>query len=132
MLKKTIGVAVAALAAGCATIQLSSAGAMKDGERLLAIQNDGYMLLGVVPLASGSLIRLPTVRSGKSTHPVFFANHADTQHLYAMALKVAERENCDLKDVEFIDNSTQLDLTCAYGLVTHDDVAVSAVLVPRK
>lgn len=132
-MKKLMMTAVlAALALGCGTVRLSSPGSMDGGERLLVIQNDGYMLLGVVPLASGRMTGEPAASCRFSTPAALFSNHADTRRLYAMAVKIAERERCDLRDVEFIDNSTQLDFSCAYGIVTHDDVALSAVLVPRR
>lgn len=131
MKKLIFGLALAAVFAGCATVTLSEKGSMAGGERLLVIQNDGYMLLGTVPLASG---RLSWNVNGKSVnrYPALFSNNADTQHLYSMAMKVADRENCDLKDVVFIDNSSLLDFNSCYGLITCDDVAISAVLVPRK
>lgn len=131
MIKKTLGVVLAALLAGCATVEMSNVGAMDGGKRMLVIQNDGYMLLGTVPIVSGRL-EWDKVRNKPDRYPTLFANNADTQHLYAMAQKIAERENCDLEDVTYFDNSSMLDFSSMYGLVTYDDVAISAVLVPRK
>ncbi len=117
--------------AGCATVEMSSAGAMKGGDRLLVIQNDGYELLGILPLWSGNLTwneKLQCV----DREVAFFRNHSDTQHLYEMAKRIAEHENCDLVDVTFVDNYLGLNPQSFYGALVNSDTAISAVLRPRK
>lgn len=132
MLKRMLIGAAIALTAGCATVELSSPGSMQNGERLLVIQNDGYELFGFLPLGSGALDWSSKGAGRVITGTAMFSNRSDTRHLYSMAIKVAERENCDLKDVVFIDNTDMVNLSRCYGLVFYDDVAISAVLVPRK
>ena len=62
----------------------------------------------------------------------FFENQADATHLWEAARRIAERGNCDLVDVTFIDNDRAWDLRTLYGMVKVSDVAISAVLRPRK
>jgi len=116
--------------AGCATVEMSSPGALADGDRLLVIQNDGYELFWLLPLWSGRL-------AWNEKHQCvdrkvqFFTNNSDTQHLYAMARKIAERENCELVGVTFIDNYKGLEPFFLYGAIKSNDTALSAILRPR-
>ncbi len=126
-------IAACALAAltGCATVELSSAGKMKGGDRLLVIQNDGYELFWCIPLWSGRLT-WNAAKNDIDASTVFFRNDSNTQRLYEMAMRVAERENCELVDVTFIDNFRALDPSTCYGAVKSCDTAISAVLRPRQ
>jgi len=121
----------AVLLGGCANVQLSSIGSLPDRDRLLVVQNDGYMLVGVLPLASGSLTWNAAEKEASIT-PVFFSNNTEIRHLYDVALRVAERENCELVNPTIIDNSAGLDPARLYGLITFNDVTLSAVLRPKK
>lgn len=124
--------ALAALAvAGCATVEISSVGSMKGSDRLLVIQNDGYELFWLLPLWSGDLT-WDAEGDRVSRSVAFFENQADATHLWEAARRIAERGNCDLVDVTFIDNDRAWDLQTLYGMVKVSDVAISAVLRPRK
>lgn len=130
MKRMVVACALAALA-GCATVEMSSVGKMDRGERLLVIQSNGYELLWFIPIGSGKL----TWNAQKNDVDASFApfqNNADTRHLYEMARRIAERENCDLVGVTFIDNFSALDPSAFYGAVKCFDTAISAVLRPRK
>jgi len=128
--KMTVAGALALVCAGCATVEMSTVGNMAGRDRLLVIQNDGYELLWILPLWSGNL-EWNNARNDVDVSPVPFKNHADVNRLYSMARKIAERENCDLVDLKFIDSSRILDLTNFYGALKADDVAISAVLRPK-
>jgi len=129
-MKRLIGFCGLIALVGCSTVELSSNGSMDDGKRLLVIQAKAFQVVRKVPLFSGGLTW--DVEDKKvSRTPVFFDDEADTQHLYVMAKKIAERENCDLEDVTFIDNYWDVDPTLLHGLFTASDIAISAVLCPR-
>jgi len=131
MKRLIVALMLAVASAGCATVEMSSVGSMKNGDRLLSIQNDGYELLWFIPLWSG-LLEWDAKTNDVDCAPALFRNHADTQHLYEMAHKIAERENCELVDVTFIEKYAGLDIRNFYGLVRSSDVLISAVLRPRK
>jgi len=131
MRKLVFALLLAVVSAGCATVEMSSVGSMKNGDRLLSIQNDGYELLWFIPLWSG-LLEWDAEDNDVDCSPALFRNHADTQHLYEMAHRIAERENCELVDVTFIDKYAGLDFRNLYGLIKANDVLISAVLRPRK
>ncbi|MGN0833686.1 MAG: hypothetical protein ACI4RD_08595 [Kiritimatiellia bacterium] len=130
-MRKMLFALFALAVAGCATVEISSVGSMRGGDRLLVIQNDGYELLWLLPLWSGDL-SWDAERNDVSRRPALFANHADVRHLWAAARRIAEREHCDLVDVTFIDNYRALELSMLYGTVKASDLAISAVLRPRK
>lgn len=129
-MKMMLSTCALAVFAGCATVEMTKDGALPNGDRLLVIQNDGYELLRCVPLWSGELTWNEKERQ-VSKNPAFFSNQSDTQHLYEMAKKIAEREGCDLVDVTFIDNYQALKLENLYGLIQANDTAISAVLRKR-
>jgi len=131
-IKTLLAVGLLALGvAGCATVELTSPDAIGNGDRLLVIQCDGYEILDLIPLWSGCLewdarMRMPV------EGPALFGRHSNTQHLLQLARKIAERENCELVNVTFIDNYIGLNPHNIYGLITNRDTAISAVLRPRK
>jgi len=122
---------LAGVVTGCSTVEMTSAGAMKNGDRLLVIQNDGYELLWTIPLWSGGMTWDAKTKTVDCS-PALFRNLADTQHLYEMAQKVAERENCDLVNVTFVDNYLGLNPNNLYGAIKSSEVTASAILRPRK
>jgi len=129
-MKELLSVFGLIMLAGCASVELSSNGSLPNGDRLLVIQNNGYELLRTIPLGSGDL-SWNARKQCVNAEPALFQNNSDTQHLYAMAIKIAERENCDLVDVTFIDNYEALNPNNIYGLVQANDTAISAILRPR-
>lgn len=130
-MKKLIGFCGLLALVGCSTVEMSSTGSMDDGKRLLVIQAKSYQIARAVPLFSNGLT-WDAEDNKVSRTPVFFSDEADTQHLYDMAKKIAQRENCNLGDVTFIDNYWALDPSLLYGLISSSDVAISAVLIPRQ
>lgn len=126
-----VAMGLASAMVGCATVEMTSAGSMKNGDRLLVLQNDGYELLWCIPLWSGAMTWDEKSKSVEYT-PVFFKNNADTQHLYVAAKRVADNENCDLVNVTFVDNYLALNLSNCYGAIKVNEVTISAILRPRS
>jgi len=117
------------LLAGCATVEMSSA-SVNNGERLLVIRDKGYSFAHLFTLWSGNLT-WDAKRQKVNRKVKFFKNHADSAHVYAMAEKIAQRENCELVDVAFANNYNGINPDNLYGLIFIYDMSVSALLRPN-
>lgn len=117
---------VLALLSGCATVEMSSSGAMTQSERQLVLQSNGYALANLIPICSGTV---NVDAKGKPTGSIaLFQERTTTSELYAKAQAVAKAQNCELTNVVFTDNYQGIDAANFYGLFTVYDVTLSAVL----
>jgi len=131
-LKSLMLVAVlAAMFAGCTTVEMSSTGAMKDGKRMLVIRNNTYDVLALIPLLTGAAAWDEKAKDIDVT-PRIFMDRTKADRLYELAKKVAQRENCSLEDVVYHDSYRGLELDKLYGLLFTKDVSISVVLKPNK
>ena len=140
-----LAMSLAAMISGCATVNYSSHGALKNvtvegskdaaAGQMVAITTSGYYMLWTIPLASGDLRWDPAageIKGGTS----LFSDQVGYSELQDALHKIAERRNCDLAEVYF-DNSD-----CSYADVSYagligaffgsSHMNVSAILVPRK
>jgi len=124
-----LALAMAGLA-GCATVEITSDGKLQRHDRLLVINGEGYELVGLVPLGSSRLEWDESVND-VDRMPMAFENHADSQHVYELARRIALRDNCELVNLTIIDNYSASDPNRCWGLITCDDVTLSAILRKR-
>lgn len=129
-LTKLIGLAILpAVCAGCATVEMSSSGVMKNGERQVVVRASNYSACWLIPLCSSDLRwndRFQEVEAGF----IPFTSNATVENLYAALKHIAERENCDLADVTVLDDASP-DLATAWNILTAGEAQVSATLRPR-
>ena len=142
---RILAAAVAAIAAGCATVNYSSPGALegvtvkgiegKQAQQQVVINTIGYYLLWTVPLASGDLRWDPETKTIKGGF-VFFSDQVGVDELQTALLKIAETRNCDLADVHYSDSDTSFAGASDVGLIGalfgSSQMGVSALLVPRN
>ena len=152
MKHKTMKLAVAGVAAilaamvtGCATVEYSSPGKLKnvsvkgapgaEAGRHVAITTSGYYMLWCIPLASGDLRWDDETREIKGGFS-FFSDQVSFQDLQTALQKIAETRNCNLADVNFHDSdSFYADVSYAGivgSLFGSSQMGVSAILVPRE
>ena len=138
-------VLLAAMMAGCATVEYSSPGMLRnvtvkgaDGAetgQVVSITTSGYYMLWTIPLVSGDLrwnAETQEIYGGTS----FFQDQVGFNELQDALLKIAETRNCDLADVSFGDSDNSY-AGVSYGgaigtLFGSSHMGVSAILVPRK
>ena len=122
---KAAALLAAALAAGCAHVDISSPnslsglkviGSPTQADRQVVVRNSGIHVLWWFPLASGDM------RWDDETNDIkggtdFFDNHCSPSDCMNVLEKIAERENCDLVDVYFTDmTKSGFDVTSFSGL----------------
>ena len=139
-------VALAAMAAGCATEHYSTPGKLdgvavkgiegRQARQMVVVSTIGYYLMWTIPLVSGDLEWNPATRSiyGGFT---LFSDQVGIDELQTVLLKIAESRNCDLADVHYVDSdSTYAGATDLSGLIGFlfgsSQMSVSALLVPRN
>ena len=142
-----VGVAAlfAAMAAGCATVEYSSPGMLRnvsvkgvqgaESGQVVTITTSGYYMFWTIPLVSGDLrwdAETQEICGGTS----FFRDQVGFNELQDALLKIAETRNCDLADVYFSDSDSSY-AGVSYGgaigaLFGSSHMGVSAILVPRK
>lgn len=135
----------AALLAGCATVNYSSPGMLRnvsvDGAKeakagqVVAITTSGYYMFWALPLASGDLRWNPEtgeVHGGTS----FFQDQVSFAELQEALHKIADHRNCDLAEVYFNDSDNSYAGVSYEGAIGaffgSSHMSVSAVLVPRQ
>ena len=139
-----LAMSLAAMISGCATVNYSSHGALKNvtvegskdaaAGQMVAITTSGYYMFWTIPIASGDLRWDPAAGEIKGG-TTFFRDQVGFQELQDALHKIAERRNCDLAEVYFTDSD------CSYADVSYagligalfgsSHMSVSAVLVPR-
>ena len=136
---------LAALFAGCATVEYSSPGKLgnmsvkgakgAEAGQVVTITTSGYYMFWTIPLVSGDLEwdnEKNDIKGGTS----FFSDQVGFNELQDALLKIAEVRDCDLADVSFCD-SDQTYAGVSYGgaigtCFGSSQMGVSAILVPRK
>ncbi len=134
----------AALLTGCASVNVSSPGSLKNVSikgakgsergRLVTISTSGFYMFWSLPIVSGDLRWDPetqTIRGGTS----LFRDQVGYNELQDALLKIAESRNCDLAEVYFNDSDNSYAGASYSGAVGtmfgSSHMSVSAVLVPR-
>jgi len=134
----------AAMVTGCATVEYSSPGRLKnvsvkgapgaEAGRHVAITTSGYNLFWCIPLVSGDLGWDGTKREIKGS-PSFFTDQVGFQELQTALQKIADTRNCDLADVSFHDSDGFYADASWGGLIGmffgSSQMGVSAILIPR-
>ena len=134
-----LAAALAAMAAGCASVSYSSPDALdgvtvkglegKPAGQQVVIRTTGYYVLWTIPLVSGDLRWNPKTKSINGGFSLF-DDQVGVNNLQEVLLKIAESRNCDLADVHFNDSDTFYDgMSSLFG---SSDMSVSALLVPRN
>ena len=145
MKKLFAGIALAALAAGCNTVVISSPGTLRGidvngaggrADRVIAISNEGYFLFHCLPIVSGSVEWVPSERR-VSEGSEFFSNQLAGDKMMDAMCRYADSMNCDLVDIVVIDKNE-----CPLGvlsiqewistLIAYRDITYSGVLCPRN
>ncbi len=140
----TLALAMAMLT-GCASVSLSSPGIMEGidvkgaggpVDRVAVINNCGLYLLWSLTVGTGD------VRWNPKTQDInggcaMFKDFSNMHNIYEALNRIAERENCELVDVVFLDGSDSSMSLFSYsglaaGLIGVNDITVSAVLRPKK
>lgn len=135
----------AALLAGCATVNYSSPGTLKnvtvdgvksaESRQVVAITTSGYYMFWAIPLVSGDL------RWNRETGEIqggtaFFQDQVGFSELQEALHKIAEHRNCDLAEVYFNDSDNSYAGVSYEGAIGaffgSSHMSVSAVLVPRQ
>lgn len=139
-----LAAAFAAIAAGCATVNYSSPGALegislkgvegRQAVQQVVINTSGYYVLWTLPLASGDL----RWNDGKQTingGTTLFRDQVTVEALQSALLKIAETRNCDLADVHIADADTSYAGSTGFPLISwifgSSQMCMSALLVPR-
>ena len=139
------GLALAAIAAGCNTVVISSPGSLRgidvngaDGraDRVLSISNEGYFLFHCLPIFTGSMRWNPVEKRIRNDFE-FFSNHLAGDKMMAAMCRYADSLDCDLVDIVVIDKND-----CPLGLmgiqdwintlIAYRDITYSGVLCPRR
>jgi len=139
------GLALAALAAGCNSVIVSSPGSLRGvdvngangrADRVISISNEGYFLFHCLPLATGSTDWMPTERriSGGTE---LFANHMTGDKMTDAMFRYAASLDCDLVDIVVNDkNECPLGVLAVsdwFGtLIAYRSITYSGVLCPRS
>ena len=140
-----MAVALAAMAAGCATENYSSPGTLdgvsvkgiegKQARQQVVISTSGYYVLWTIPLFSGDLRWNPETRSINGGFSLF-SDQVGINELQTALLKIAETRNCDLADVHYSDSDQSFAGASETGLIGalfgSSQMSVSALLVPRS
>ena len=140
-----IAVLFAAMVTGCASVEYSSPGKLKnvsvkgapgaEAGRHVAITTSGYYMLWCIPLASGDLRWDSEKREIKGGFSLF-SDQVGFQELQTALQKIAETRNCNLADVNFHDSDGfYADVSYAGiigSLFGSSHLGVSAILVPRE
>ncbi len=135
----------AAMVAGCASVEYSSPGKLKnvsvkgapgaEAGKHVAITTSGYYMLWCIPLVSGDLRWDDEKREIKGGFS-FFTDQVGFQELQTALQKIAEVRNCDLADVNFHDSDGFYADVSYAGIVGSlfgsSHMGVSAILVPRE
>lgn len=136
---------LAALATGCASVDYSSPGMLKnmtvkgsDGAsagQQVVITTSGYYMFWTIPLVSGDLRWDPETRDIKGGTS-FFRDQVGINELQDTLLKIAETRNCDLADVYFCDSDNAYAEVSQGGIIGacfgSSQMGASAILVPRE
>ena len=140
-----IAVLFAAMVTGCASVEYSSPGKLKnvsvkgapgaEAGRHVAITTSGYYMLWCIPLASGDLRWDSEKREIKGGFSLF-SDQVGFQELQTALQKIAETRNCNLADVNFHDSDGFYADVSWGGLIGmffgSSQMGVSAILVPRE
>ena len=139
-----LAMSLAAMISGCATVNYSSHGALKNvtvegakdaaAGQMVAITTSGYYMFWTVPLVTGDL-RWNDSKKSIEGGTCFFQDQVGITELQDALLKIAESRNCDLADVSYFDSDASY-AGPSYGgavgtLFGSSHMSVSAVLVPR-
>jgi len=134
----------AAMVAGCASVEYSTPGKLKnvtvkgapgaEAGQHVAITTLGYNMFGCIPLVSGDL------RWDDEKHEIkggfsLFSDQVGYRELQTALQNIAETRNCDLAEVNFHDSNGFYADASWGGLVGmcfgSSQMGVSAILVPR-
>ena len=137
---------LAAMAAGCATVDYSSPGKLdglsvkgiegRQASQLVTISTTGYYVLWTVPLVSGDLewdAAKKSINGGFS----LFSDQVGVEDLQTALLNIASSRDCDLADVHYADTDSTYAGASDWGgiigcLFGSSQMSVSALLVPRN
>jgi hypothetical protein len=129
MKKLVFGLALAALAAGCYTVELAKSPVLgPDVEGHVYIRNSGWSILGCIPLVCGN------ANMESKCGVAFFCDDTKLEIAKDKLVKLAAEKNCDIKDVTYLDDSAVIQ---TFGnipipwLVQSKLVEVSATLVKK-
>ena len=134
-----------AMVTGCASVEYSSPGKLKDvavkgapgaeAGQHVAITTLGYNMFGCIPLVSGDL-RWDDEKGEIIGGTSFFTDQVGFQELQTALQKIAETRNCDLADVSFNDSDGFYTDVSWGGLIGSffgsSQMGVSGILVPRE
>lgn len=145
MRKLALLTAMAALVAGCSTVELSSPKSLEGvkftsaddrGGRALVVAGEGYYLFQSWPLVSSD-INWDDEKNDAKIGVSFFRHELSADNFIRMMEKFADRENCDVVDI-CVENKW----TAPFGLfgiadwfstiIGYHRMNYSATLVPRK
>ena len=139
-----LAAALAVMAAGCATENYSTMGALdgvsvkgiegKRASQQVVISTSGYYVLWTIPLVSGDLKWNPETKSINGGFSLF-SDQVGVTELQTALLNIAESRNCDLADVHYSDSDQSFAGASEIGLIGalfgSSQMSVSALLVPR-
>ena len=109
-LKLAMVAAAGLLAAGCATVEISSPGSLKGvdvkgaggkADRAIMVANEGYYLFQSLPLVAGD-VSWVTGRNEIDGSAVFFSEELEGDKMLNAIGKYANSRDCDLVDVVII------------------------------
>ena len=139
------GLALAAVAAGCNTVVISSPGTLSGvdvngaggrADRVISISNEGYFLFHCLPIVTGSTDWIPAEKriSGGAE---LFENHMTGDRMTDAMFRYAASLNCDLVDIVVNDKNEcplgVLDVTDWFStLIAYRSITYSGVLCPRS
>jgi hypothetical protein len=129
---------------GCATVDYSSAGMLKNATikgakganegQTVVISTIGYYMFWTIPLATGDLRWDPEKKSIKGG-TTLFRDQVGINELQDALLNIAESRDCDLADVYFSDSDASFAEVSQGGAIGtffgSSQMGVSAILVPR-
>ena len=139
------GLALAALAAGCSSVVISSPGTLRGvdvngaggrADRVISISNEGYYLFHFIPLVSGSTFWNHKEKC-MSNAPELFSNHLAGDKMMGAMCRYADSMDCDLVDLVVNDKNE-----CPFGVlgvtdwfatvIAYRSITYSGVLCPRR
>ena len=139
------GLALAALAAGCNSVVISSPGTLRGvdvngaggrADRVISISNEGYFLFHCLPIVTGSADWVPSEKR-ISSESDFFSNNLTGDRMMDAMCRYAASMDCDLVDIVVNDKNEcplgVMDVTDWFStLIAYRAITYTGVLCPRS
>lgn len=129
MKKLVFGLALACLATGCYTVELTKSPVLgPDAEGHVYIRNSGWNILGCIPLVCGN------ANTDSWCGVAFFCDDTTLEIAKDKLVKLATEKNCDIKDVTYLDDRAVIQTFGSIPipwLVQSKLVEISATLVKK-